>query len=147
MAQRVLLGITGRYLAHLEDVLYPRGTSPHDYLAHYAREFSVVELSDSDLQSLGPQEITRCVEVTPPAFRFSIRQHLELEHSWERTVVTMRDLIKPLVDAGKLGAVAAELPSWFQYSQSSRKQLAALCDCLRRSNIMASRRLLPTSRS
>jgi uncharacterized protein YecE (DUF72 family) len=131
MARKVLLGITGRYLAHLEDVLYPRGTSPHDYLSHYAREFSAVELSESDLQSLGPQGIKRCVEVTPPDFRFSIKQHLELEHSWERTVAAMRDLIKPMVQGGRLGAIVAELPSWFQYSQSSRKQLATLCECLK----------------
>ena len=69
--------------------------------------------------------------MTPPDFRFSVKQHLELEHSWERTVVTMRDLIKPLVEVGKLGAIVAELPSWFQYSQSSRKRLATLCERLR----------------
>ena len=131
MARKILLGITGRDLAHLEDLLYPRGTSPHDYLAYYAREFSAVELSESDLQSLGPQEIKRCVEVTPPDFRFSIKQHLELEHSWESTVFMMRDLIKPLVEVGKVGAIVTELPTWFHYSQSARKQLATLCDCLK----------------
>jgi uncharacterized protein YecE (DUF72 family) len=131
MARKVLLGITGRHLAHLEDVLYPRGTTSHDYLMHYAREFPTVELSESDLQSLGPQGIKRCVEVTPPDFRFSVKQHLEPEHNWDRTVVAMRDLIKPLVEVGKLGAIVAELPSWFQYSQSARKQLATICDSLR----------------
>jgi uncharacterized protein YecE (DUF72 family) len=45
-------------------------------------------------------------------------------------VAALRTSTGPFTEAGKLGAVVVELPSWFGYSNSSRKQLAALCDSL-----------------
>ena len=131
MARRVFLGIAGRPLGRLEDILYPRGSSAEDYLHHYAREFGAIELSDGDLQAVGRHGLDHVLASTPQDFRFAVTRHLELERNWDRDIGQLRDLIGPLVEAGRLGAVVVELPSWFQYADESRKRLAALCDSLR----------------
>jgi uncharacterized protein YecE (DUF72 family) len=130
VAGRILVGVTGFHVGDFEEILYPRGTSPQDYLSLYAQEFLTVELTEGDLGQLGSEGVERCVKVTPAHFRFAVAQHLELEHSWERAVAELRTSIRPIVETGKLGAVVVELPNWFHYAPSSRKQLAALCDSM-----------------
>ena len=67
-----------------------------------------------NLQELGPEGIGFCVKSTPRKFRFTVTQHLELEHNWERVVSGLQVSIKPLSCADKLGAVVVDLPNWFQ---------------------------------
>lgn len=131
MASRVFLGIAGRLLGHFEDILYPRGTSAQEYLHYYAREFGAIELTDGDLRAVGRQGLEHVLASTPQGFRFSITRHLELERDWDRDVGQLRELVLPLAEARRLGAVVIELPNWFQYAAASRKRLAALCESLR----------------
>ncbi len=127
MTSRVFLGIGGGRLGHFEDILYPRGTAAEDYLKHYAREFGVIELSDGDVRAAGRERLQRLLASTPRGFRFAVTRHLELEHNWDRDVGELRELVQPLAEPGRLGALVVELPSWFHYAAPSRRRLAELC--------------------
>ena len=131
MPSKVFLGIAGRLLGRFEDLLYPRGTTGEDYLQHYSREFNTIELSDSDLRAVGRKGVERFLSSTPAGFRFAVSRHLELERNWDGEIAELREMVGPLADARKLGAVIVELPSWFQYAAASRKRLAALCETMK----------------
>jgi uncharacterized protein YecE (DUF72 family) len=59
---------------------YPADLEPRDYLAHYARRHSTVEVDSSFYRAPSPSMCLRWREVTPESFRFSLKVPGEITH-------------------------------------------------------------------
>ena len=68
--------------AHREWVgeVYPAGTKPRDYLTHYARRFSCIELNSTHYAVPKPEILERWVQDTPPGFRFDAKVLQGISH-------------------------------------------------------------------
>ncbi|GAB1691324.1 DUF72 domain-containing protein [Krasilnikovia sp. M28-CT-15] len=137
----------------LESGWYPQtADTPEKRLAHYARQFPVVEV---DATYYGPpaEQTTRLwAERTPPHFTFNIKAfslltghptrvsaiYKDLRPQTEKKSVYPGDLppqvyeeiwsrflsaLDPLQEAGKLGAVLFQFPPWFGIRRSNKEYL------------------------
>jgi uncharacterized protein YecE (DUF72 family) len=128
---RVLIGTSGYSYEDWVGPVYPPGTRKEDFLSLYARSFPVVELNFSFYKQPVSSTLERMVRSTPEGFRFALKAHRSLTHeisaSWERDILTFRNGVAPLRDAGRLSAVLLQFPYSFAYTPESRERLAALC--------------------
>ena len=133
MAGSVLVG-TCNWADHAP--FYPLGLPARDRLAYYARFFPLVEV-DSTFYGIPPPRTTaRWVAVTPDAFRFNVKAYRSLTgHEREggrpreptaAEVAAFAEALRPLREAGRLGAVHYQFPPWFPAGPGALAQLALL---------------------
>jgi uncharacterized protein YecE (DUF72 family) len=125
-------GPSGWAHAQWNGLFYPNSKSKDFHqLEFLSRFFNTVELSASFYQPLRPelsQLWARQVRRNPD-FRFTAR--LWKKFSWERQidskdVAVFRDGLKPLEDAGVLGALLMQFPANFRFTAENRTFLIAL---------------------
>ncbi len=78
------IGTSGFSYADWAGLFYPQGLPERDWLAHYAREFSTVELNVTFYRVPGPRTFAAWVRHTPAGFAFSVKAHRGLTHERER---------------------------------------------------------------
>jgi uncharacterized protein YecE (DUF72 family) len=128
---RILVGTSGYSYDDWVGPVYPAGTPRRDFLSLYSREFPVVELNFTYYRQPSPRTLERMLEVAPPGFTFALKAHRSMTHeigeTWEEDIVSFREGIRPLADAGRLAAVLLQFPFSFGYTPESRSRLADLC--------------------
>ena len=60
--------------------VYPLGTRPADFLHHYSRQFSTIELNITHYRIPTPEAVIEWREQTPPGFRFCPKWPQEISH-------------------------------------------------------------------
>lgn len=92
---------------------YPQGMKPGDFLGHYARRFSLVEVDSSFYHAPAPSLCSRWYQVVPEGFTFALKVPQSITHEkvlqscekeWESFVEAVRCLKE------KLGYLLVQLP-------------------------------------
>ena len=135
-AQRsIIVGMGGWDLPPFDDVFYPPKPG-RDFrkLAWYARFFDFVELNASFYStSLSPAQAKRWLRDVEqnPGFCFAVKLFRAFTHTLDATpqdVVSVRRLLEPLHDAGKLAGLIMQFPSGFGFNPERLAYLAKLAD-------------------
>ncbi|HHX43165.1 MAG TPA: DUF72 domain-containing protein [Chloroflexi bacterium] len=100
---------------------YPEGLPANEQISYYAREFPVVELNSTFYRMMPRRNFELWAERTPEGFLFDVKPYRQL--TWhdrkhppdDEVAVAFRELLQPLRDADKLGAVHFQFPPWFTY--------------------------------
>lgn len=104
---------------------YPAGLRSNEQIGFYSREFPVVEL-DATFYTMMPERNFRSwAERTPEGFLFDVKPYRQL--SWhdrknppdDEIAVAFRQMLQPLREALKLGAVHFQFPPWFKYAENT----------------------------
>jgi uncharacterized protein YecE (DUF72 family) len=120
---------------------YNKAAMKPQRISFYARYFSLVEV-DSTFYSLQPvRNFQLWAERTPDDFVFDVKAYGEL--TWHHrddageatppqaeTFAKFSEMLTPIRDAGKLGAILFQFPPWFKDTEENREYLAALRDFL-----------------
>jgi uncharacterized protein YecE (DUF72 family) len=96
--------------------VYPLGTSQHDFLFHYSRQFTGIELNTTHYRIPDDATIERWRESTPPGFTFSPKWPQAISH--HSPLIRHTSEIKSFVHAvlgleEKLGLTFLQLPPHF----------------------------------
>ncbi len=120
---------------------YSRADMRSRRIEYYARFFSLVEV-DSTFYSLQPaRNFALWGERTPTDFIFDVKAYSELtwHHRDERgkgqpphsdTFARFSEMIQPLRDAGKLGAILFQFPPWFTFADDGLEYLSLVRESL-----------------
>jgi uncharacterized protein YecE (DUF72 family) len=159
MAGRILVGTSSWADPGFVEEWYPPGMGAPDRLPWYARRFDAVEVNSSFYAIPEPRTVARWAEVTPDEFVFDYKLHRalsrhaaqvdslppDLREGLEVTgrgrvrltpeleqVLVARTLeaVKPLEQAGKLGAFLLQLTPSFSPRRHELDELAGLVDAL-----------------
>ncbi len=127
----ILVGTSGYDYLEWRDVFYPRDLEREDFLGFYARTFPTVELNFSYYKMPQARQLEGMARRSGGTVDFSIKAYRGMTHeidpaSWKDTVKEYRSALRPLVDAGRLGAVLLQFPQGFRYEPDRRKYLDAL---------------------
>ena len=125
-------GPSGWAHSQWQGVFYPNSKSKDFHQLEYASQFfNTVELSASFYGPLRP-ELSQlwCRQVRANRdFQFSVRlwKKFTSEHTIEaKDVAAFREGLRPIEEAGKLGAVLMQFPSGFRFTPENRAHLIAL---------------------
>ena len=80
MAARLRLGASSWSAPSWEGVFYPAGTSPTEYLAHYASEFDTVEVDATFYRTPTGRTVDGWRDRTPPGFLFAAKVPQVITH-------------------------------------------------------------------
>lgn len=116
---------------------YPPGTKQPEQLAFYARTFPIVEVNTTYYHIPSPTVVSNWVERTPDGFIFDVKPPRELTATPETPrgaapepdADLARDFaesIRPLADAGKLGAITFQFPPSYRNTEEHREYLRLL---------------------
>ena len=125
---RVLVG-TSSWQLHRG--FYPAGLPPTERIRYYAAHFPVVEADSTFHQLMPARNLAGWAERTPPGFVFDVTAFRSLtRHAPPATgdlgqdFGAFRESVRPLREAGKLGAVLLRFPPRFRLSAWNRTYLA-----------------------
>jgi uncharacterized protein YecE (DUF72 family) len=125
----ILVGTSGYSFADWVGPFYPSGTAKGDMLAHYAREFPVVEVNATYYRMPHAAMMARIRDKAPEGFRFVVKLLGDLTHEGSRDPVVAEEFLRamePLAERGALLGLLAQFPWRFKNTQGSREQLAWL---------------------
>ena len=116
-----LLGTVGFGYADWQDVFYPPGTKPAEYLSFYAKHFEAVELDTTFHAAPTPERVRRWAEATPQTFRFCVKTPKDITHApglagRSRQMVEFLDTVRAFGE--KLGPVLLQFPPAFDASEA-----------------------------
>jgi uncharacterized protein YecE (DUF72 family) len=125
---------------------YSRADMKSRRIEYYSRYFSVVEV-DSTYYSMQPaRNFAMWAERTPDDFVFDVKAYSELtwHHRDENgrgqppssdTFARYSEMVQPLREAGKMGAVLFQFPPWFTYSDEGLDYLPLVRESLPKDTI------------
>ena len=130
-AGRIRIGTAGWSYSDWEGVLYPR---PHprgfDPVAYLARYIDVIEVNSTFYRPVEPRIATRWVERVAEVddFRYTAKLWRRFTHERDTAftrdeVATVQQGMRPLHDAGRLGALLLQFPWSFRRSDENRQWL------------------------
>jgi uncharacterized protein YecE (DUF72 family) len=115
---RVLVG-TCSWSQHTS--FYPDELPKNKQIAYYAQFFPIVEVDSTFYTLVAERNFALWAERTPPGFIFDVKPFRQL--TWhdrvtpeQLTIDMFRQSLQPLRNAGKLGAITFQFPSWFNFS-------------------------------
>src|SRR5512140_1944352 len=120
----IKIGTSGFSYDDWQGVVYPAGLPAREQLSHYAQTFPTVELNVTYYRIPALATVTSWVKKTPPGFLFAVKAHQGLTH--ERTDPDFAGFIgvlRPMIEAGKLGCVLAQFPYSFHPDQDGIEYL------------------------
>ncbi len=133
MTAALRLGTSGYSFADWVGTVYPPGTRPGAFLAHYARLFDTVEINATYYRTPSPQTFARMVEKTPDDFTFVVKVPRAMTHelaAFDRAREPFQEAIAPLAQAGRLGGLLAQFPYAFTPGEAARRHLERLARTL-----------------
>jgi uncharacterized protein YecE (DUF72 family) len=116
----IRVGTSGYWYRDWLGPFYPEGLAQGEWLAHYASQFSTVELNVTYYRLPGQRTASGWAARTPADFTFAVKAFRGLTH--ERAspdFSAFADGLLPLKEAGKLGCVLAQFPRSFRPSPES----------------------------
>jgi len=113
---------------------YPEGLPSNEQISFYAREFPVVELDATFYRMMPRRNFELWAERTPQGFQFDVKPYRQL--TWhdrkhppdDEVTAAFRELLQPLRDVDKLGAVHFQFPPWFKHEEDTLGYLRHLRD-------------------
>lgn len=113
---KIFLGTSGWSYDEWVGPVYPTRSTPK--LKYYSSIFSTAEIDSTFYASPKPEMVQGWIRNTPLGFKFSLKipqlvTHKKRLENIEDDLKQFLDLIKPILDAGKLGAVLVQLPPSF----------------------------------
>jgi uncharacterized protein YecE (DUF72 family) len=111
---------------------YPEGLPPNQRIAFYAQHFSIVEVDASFYRLMPARNFALWAERTPPGFLFDVKPFRQL--TWHdrdqpptpEVAKAFSASLRPLREAGKLGALLFQFPPWFVYHERNLAYLEGL---------------------
>ena len=95
----------------------------HDWLRYYAREFNALELNSTYYAIPQPAVVKNMIAKTGEDFLFSIKANQEMTHTRQNentAFVAFVQMLRPFIDAGKLGCILAQFPYSFGYNRQNQ---------------------------
>lgn len=97
-------------------MIYPRGTKPADYLYHYSRQVTSIELNTTHYRVPDPATVVAWRDQTPDDFRFCPKWPQEISHRWPLGI--NRERVRAFVSnmmllESRLGLTFLQLPPTF----------------------------------
>ena len=121
---QIWLGTSGYSYPDWVGDFYPPGTRPNRMLAHYSRQFPLVELNFTFYRPPTAAILARLAEQTPEGFQFVVKLPRSLSHENDRRdLAGFRQAVDELRDRGRLLGLLCQLP---QSNHYGRHQLAWL---------------------
>jgi uncharacterized protein YecE (DUF72 family) len=108
---------------------YPAGIPRHQWLAYYAREFNTCEINSTFYALPKAANIKAMVQKTGEGFLFSVKANQEMTHLREdnaEVFQAFRQVIEPVIAAGKLGCILAQFPYSFRLTRENWDYLKLL---------------------
>jgi uncharacterized protein YecE (DUF72 family) len=105
-----------------------------EWLSYYAREFNSVELNSTFYALPKLSVLEAMVARTGEGFLFSVKANQEMTHQRQQdsqVFPAFVHMLKPFIDAGKLGCVLAQFPFSFGFSRQNWDYLALFRESLR----------------
>ena len=125
----ICFGTSGFSYKDWVGVFYPAGLPPREWLAFYSHEFSACEIN-STYYALPNISVLKSMEAkTGDGFLFAIKANQEMTHQREdstQVCQAFRQVLEPLITAGKLGCVLAQFPYSFDFNRLNWEYLAQL---------------------
>lgn len=123
---RLYLGSGGFSYPYWKGVFYPPQLKPRDYLWHYARHYSAVEVNSSFYHVPSAKTFAGMVERSGGRVVFAVKAHRSITHSRdadERLYERLFAAVEPLAAAGVLGPFVAQFPYSFRRTPQNRRYL------------------------
>lgn len=119
-----LIGLAGWSYPEWKGVVYP-SAGPHPLETLSAR-FDVVEINSSFYPPLKPEVVKLWIRKVQanPRFRFTAKLHQRFTHARileDREIEEFKDGLRPLLRAGKLGAVLMQFPWAFRFTAENQE--------------------------
>lgn len=130
----VRFGTAGWSYADWKGVVYPKNaTAEFDALRYLAAYVDVLEINSSFYRPPDPRHATRWASAVDGLddFRFTAKLYQGFTHrdEWsEDDVRAFKDGVRPLVDAGRLSAVLAQFPFFFDAKREHLERLGRIID-------------------
>lgn len=128
----ILTGPSGWAHAQWQGLFYPNTQSKNFHQLEFtSRYFDTVEVAASYFSPLRPEisQLWARLVGGNSRFQFSVRtwrQLVQCQHLEAKDVAAFREGIRPLEEAGKLGAVLVQFPASFRYSPETRQRVIEL---------------------
>ena len=131
----VRTGVAGWSYQDWEGVVYPAGSGKQfDRLSYLAGYFNTIEVNVTFYRLPLARHSESWLERTAhnPAFKFTLKLHRNFTHQRDELTssdeVQWREGIRPLQEAGKLGAVLVQFPYSFHCTDANQEYLIGLTD-------------------
>jgi len=114
-------------------IYYPDHLPKGNWLSYYSQEFNAVEVNSTYYSLPSLKTMESMVRKTGSGFLFSVKIHQELTHvrqQLEGKVEGFIYILKPLIEAQKLGCILAQFPYSFRYENTNMEYLRKFRDCL-----------------
>lgn len=96
--------------------MYPQGTDPKDFLYHYSRQFTSIELNTTHYRIPDKETIAKWRETTPEGFKFCPKWPQEISHHspLSSRAVLIREFVTNVMElSDRLGLTFLQLPPHF----------------------------------
>ena len=136
MAAEIYVGTSGWYYEDWKGIVYPPGApSKFDQLEYMSGYFDAVEINNTFYRPPRPQYCERWLRSVSanPRFLFTLKLWQRFTHDrespWSRKEADdFSEGIRPLADAGKLGAVLVQFPWSFVNSEENQRHLERISE-------------------
>jgi uncharacterized protein YecE (DUF72 family) len=128
--EQIHIGTCGWHYEHWSGPFYPSGLGQEDFLAHYASQFSTVEINNTFYQLPDKEVFVGWRERTPEGFLFAVKANRYITHMKKLSdprepLANMLEAVRELED--KLGPIRFQLPpSWHVNVNCLRRFLEVL---------------------
>jgi len=125
----ILLGTSGFSYNDWVGNFYPAGMPKREWLIYYAREFDTCEVNSTYYALPKSSSLKAMAEKTGEDFLFSIKANQEMTHQREDNASVFeafRQVLEPLITAGKLGCILAQFPYSFTFNRRNWDYLELL---------------------
>jgi len=105
---------------------YPPKMPRQDWLRYYAREFNALELNSTYYAIPKPSVVKNMIAKTGEDFLFSIKANQEMTHTRQNensAFVSFMQMLRPFINAGKLGCVLAQFPYSFSFNRQNQNYI------------------------
>lgn len=118
--EKVLIGTSGWHYKHWRGNFYPVGVQPADYLAHYLRSFSSVEINNSFYRLPAPETLADWRDSVPRDFVFAVKAsrfitHMKKLKDPQQSFALFMQRVGVLGE--KLGPVLFQLPPAWRFDE------------------------------
>jgi uncharacterized protein YecE (DUF72 family) len=132
MSTSLYIGTAGWAYPHWNGIVYPRTHPAAQHpLETISKTFDVVEINSSFYQPLKSEVVMLWMKKVQgnPRFRFTAKLHQRFTHARileDAEVEEFKDGLKPMLRAGKLGALLMQFPWSFRFTAENREFLIRL---------------------
>ena len=134
--EKIKIGIAGWSYEDWKETVYPRGLKPGERLSYLAGYFDCIEINSTFYAIPTPRLSARWAAVASerPGFVFTCKLIRTLTHEkGDRgsQANAFKEGVKPLLEAGKLGAVLVQFPWYFRFTPENFDRVRAIAELLR----------------